>query len=106
MTSSGLIRGQPAQYGFELMEFDPFFNYRATQYIVDNGYETSNVWHIAPRSSKKHSAIFPIELCDRVINYYSFKGDLIYDPFAGSGSVGKSAIKAFINNSFSTGTRN
>ena len=61
--------------------------------IVDNGYETSNVWHIAPRSSKKHSAIFPIELCDRVINYYSFKGDLIYDPFAGSGSVGKSAIK-------------
>jgi len=44
MTSSGLIRGQPAQYGFELMEFDPFFNYRATQYIVDNGYEEYLEW--------------------------------------------------------------
>lgn len=61
--------------------------------IIDDGYETSNVWNISPRSSKKHSAIFPIELCDKIINYYSFKGDLVYDPFAGSGSVGKSAIK-------------
>ncbi len=32
-----LIRSQPATYGFELNEFDPFFNYRATQFIVDNG---------------------------------------------------------------------
>lgn len=61
--------------------------------IIGDGYETSNVWNISPRSSKKHSAIFPIELCDKIINYYSFKGDLVYDPFAGSGSVGKSAIK-------------
>ena len=60
---------------------------------VGDGYESSNVWNISPKSSKKHSAIFPTELCDRVINYYSFKGDLIYDPFAGSGSVGVSAIR-------------
>jgi len=32
-----LIRSQPAEFGFELHEFDPFFNYRATQFIVDNG---------------------------------------------------------------------
>ena len=32
-----MIRSQPADYGFELNEFDPFFNYRATQFIVDNG---------------------------------------------------------------------
>ena len=36
-TVSFLLRAQPADYGFELNEFDPFFNYRATQYIVDNG---------------------------------------------------------------------
>lgn len=60
---------------------------------VGDGYESSNVWNISPKSSKKHSAIFPTELCDRVINYYSFKGDLIYDPFAGSGSVGVSAMQ-------------
>jgi len=34
---SMLIRSQGADYGFELNEFDPFFNYRATQFIVDNG---------------------------------------------------------------------
>ena len=32
-----LIRSQPTQYGFELNEFDPFFNFRATEYIVENG---------------------------------------------------------------------
>jgi len=59
---------------------------------VDDGYETSNIWKIDPASSKIHSAVFPLELCDRVIKYFSFEGDLIMDPFAGSGSVGVSAI--------------
>ena len=58
---------------------------------VKDGYETSNVWKIDPSSSKIHSAIFPLKLCDKVINYYSFVGDLVFDPFAGSGSVGVSA---------------
>jgi len=34
---SFLIRSQPAEYGNELMEFDPFFNFRATEYIVEHG---------------------------------------------------------------------
>ena len=34
---SFLLRAQPAEYGFELNEFDPFFNYRATEYIVNHG---------------------------------------------------------------------
>ena len=60
---------------------------------IKDGYETSNVWKIEPSSNKNHSAVFPIKLCDKVINYYSFEGDLVFDPFAGSGSVGISAIK-------------
>lgn len=60
---------------------------------VKDGYETSNVWKIDPSFDKTHSAIFPIQLCDRVISYYSFEGDLVFDPFAGSGSVGMSAAK-------------
>ena len=60
---------------------------------IKDGYETSNVWKIDPSSNKNHSAVFPIKLCDKVINYYSFEGDLVFDPFAGSGSVGLSAIK-------------
>jgi len=60
---------------------------------IKDGYETSNVWKIDPSSDKNHSAVFPIKLCDKVISYYSFEGDLVFDPFAGSGSVGLSAIK-------------
>lgn len=59
---------------------------------VADGFESTNVWEINPRSDKVHSAIFPTELCQRVIDYYSFKGDLIFDPFAGSGTLGRTAL--------------
>ena len=42
---SALIRSQAADYGFELNEFDPFFNYRATQFIVENGLGEYHNWH-------------------------------------------------------------
>ena len=42
---SFLLRSQPADYGFELNEFDPFFNYRATQYMVDNGVDKYFEWN-------------------------------------------------------------
>lgn len=44
---SFLLRSQPADFGFELNEFDPFFNYRATQYIVDNGIGAYFEWNDA-----------------------------------------------------------
>jgi dolichyl-diphosphooligosaccharide--protein glycosyltransferase len=40
-----LIRIQPADYGFQLNEFDPFFNYRATEFIVENGLPAYFSWH-------------------------------------------------------------
>jgi len=58
---------------------------------VIGNYETSNVWEIDPVFDKTHSAVFPLELCKRVIKFYSFKGDLVFDPFAGSGTLGKAA---------------
>jgi len=42
---SMLMRSQGADYGFEMNEFDPFFNYRATQFIVDNGVDAYFDWH-------------------------------------------------------------
>ena len=42
---SFLLRSQAADFGFELNEFDPFFNYRATQYVVDNGVEAYFDWN-------------------------------------------------------------
>jgi len=44
-STSMLIRSQPIEYGFELNEFDPFFNYRATEYIVENGLSEYFEWH-------------------------------------------------------------
>ena len=55
-------------------------------------YETTNVWRIDPVFDKIHSAVFPLELCNRVIKYYSFTGDLVFDPFAGSGTLGRACL--------------
>ena len=41
---SFMIRSQGAQVGFELAEFDPFFNYRATDFIVQNGIPAYFEW--------------------------------------------------------------
>lgn len=62
------------------------------QSLVPDGFETSNVWKIDPKYNKIHSAVFPVELCERVISYYSYKGDLVFDPFAGSGTLGRAAL--------------
>lgn len=53
--------------------------------------DTTNCWYITPKSDKNHPAVFPEELCKRVLKYYSFKGDSILDPFAGSGTLGRVA---------------
>lgn len=58
---------------------------------VIDGFESTNVWQICPKSDKIHSAIFPVDLCKRVVEYYSFKGDLVFDPFGGSGTLGRTA---------------
>ncbi|MEM3065037.1 MAG: peptidylprolyl isomerase [Candidatus Nitrosotenuis sp.] len=42
---SAMIRSQQAEYGFQLNEFDPFFNYRATKFIVENGIPEYFKWH-------------------------------------------------------------
>jgi DNA modification methylase len=59
---------------------------------INGDFESSNLWKIDPTFDKTHSAVFPLELCNKVIKFYSFKGDLIFDPFAGSGTLGKAAI--------------
>lgn len=68
---------------------------------VNGEFETTNVWKISPKSDKIHSAVFPVELCKRVIQYYSYKGDLIFDPFAGSGTLQRTA-RAMDRYAFST----
>jgi len=58
---------------------------------VEDDYERTNIWKVSPSHSKDHPAIFPDELVSRVIKYYSFEGDVVLDPFAGSGTLGRVA---------------
>jgi DNA modification methylase len=56
-------------------------------------YDRTNVWYIQPAYHPVHPAVFPLELAEKVIRYYSFKGDVVLDPFAGVGTTGKAAWK-------------
>jgi DNA modification methylase len=56
-------------------------------------YERSNVWKINPKTNSKHPAPYPIELTDKLVQYYSFVGDTVVDPFFGSGTTGLSCKK-------------
>jgi len=58
---------------------------------IDDDYERTNVWRIAPSSRADHPAVFPVALAERVIRYWSFEDDVVLDPFAGVGTVGRAA---------------
>jgi len=57
--------------------------------------DTLSVWRFNPESATRigHPAPFPLELPLRLINLYSYKGDLILDPFMGSGTTCVAAKK-------------
>ena len=44
-TTAFIMRSYPSKYGFYLNEFDPYFDYRATKYIVDHGLDAYWKWH-------------------------------------------------------------
>ena len=54
--------------------------------FLDN---TKSIWNMAAESAKKvgHPAPFPVELPTRLIELYSFEGDIVIDPFMGSGTT-------------------
>jgi site-specific DNA-methyltransferase (adenine-specific) len=57
---------------------------------------TKSVWIMNPESAKKvgHPAPFPVELPYRLIQLYTYKGDVVLDPFIGSGSTAIAALKS------------
>ncbi|MEA2902364.1 MAG: modification methylase [Actinomycetota bacterium] len=56
---------------------------------------TLDVWHIPPESARRvgHPAPFPVELPQRLIELYTYRGDLVLDPFLGSGSTAVAAAR-------------
>ena len=57
---------------------------------------TKSVWRFPAERAKKigHPAPFPVELPYRTIQLYTFEGEVVLDPFMGSGQTGIAAIKA------------
>jgi site-specific DNA-methyltransferase (adenine-specific) len=57
---------------------------------------TTSIWEIAPASARRvgHPAPFPVELPRRLIELYTFRGDLVLDPFVGAGSTAIAAAEA------------
>ncbi len=56
---------------------------------------TKSIWKFPAVSAKKvgHPAPFPIELPYRCIQLYTFKGEIVLDPFMGSGQTAIAAIR-------------
>jgi site-specific DNA-methyltransferase (adenine-specific) len=56
---------------------------------------TVDVWDIPTESATRigHPAPFPVELPRRLIDLYTYRGDLVLDPFMGSGTTAVAAIR-------------
>ncbi len=56
---------------------------------------TLDIWDIPPESATRvgHPAPFPVELPQRLIELYTYQGDLVLDPFMGSGSTAVAAVR-------------
>jgi len=54
----------------------------------------NSIWEMQPAKAKSegHPAPFPLELPRRLIKLYSFYGDTVLDPFAGTGTTLRAAI--------------
>ncbi|NPV39247.1 hypothetical protein BREVNS_1558 [Brevinematales bacterium NS] len=55
---------------------------------------TKSIWTFHAESAKRvgHPAPFPVELPYRLIQLYSFKGDIVLDPFMGSGTTALASL--------------
>lgn len=56
---------------------------------------TKSVWRMTPESARKvgHPAPFPVELPYRLLQLYTFRGDIVLDPFMGSGTTAMAALQ-------------
>ena len=73
------------------------FNYRLMR-AMNGDKQMKSVWRISPPSSEekvfgKHPTQKPLELLDRIVQASSDEGDLVVDPFVGSGTTGLAAVR-------------
>lgn len=82
---------------------DLYVFWKAGEYVVNRNRLTAQewkdwgyrqIWEIASvRANDIHPAMFPLQLASRVIKLYTDEGDVVLDPFLGSGTTAIAAIK-------------
>lgn len=82
---------------------DLYVFWKAGEYVVNRNRLTAQewkdwgyrqIWEIASvRANDVHPAMFPLQLASRVIKLYTDEGDVVLDPFLGSGTTAIAAIK-------------
>ncbi len=57
---------------------------------------TLDVWRIRPESARRvgHPAPFPVALPERFIQLYTYRDDVVLDPFMGAGSTAVAAVRS------------
>lgn len=70
----------------------PYVSSISTDEFLD---ATLDVWELRAESARRvrHPAPFPVELPQRLIELYTFRDDLVLDPFLGSGSTAVAAVR-------------
>ena len=58
--------------------------------------QTKSIWSFSTESARRvnHPAPFPVELPKRCIEMFTFLGDVVFDPFLGSGTTAVAAKQA------------
>lgn len=81
--SKGRFRRENHHGGETTIERDDFLEF------------TKSVWRFPTESARRvgHPAPFPVELPRRLIDLYTFEGDIVLDPFLGSGSTALAALR-------------
>ena len=71
----------------------PFENTISKQEFMEG---TLDVWRIQPESARRvgHPAPFPVAIPARCIELFTFRDDVVLDPFMGSGSTAVAAVRA------------
>jgi len=82
---------------------DLYIFWKPGEYLIDRSklstqewkeWGSRGVWYInSVRANDDHEAKFPEELATRIIRLFSAEGDLVLDPFMGSGTTAIAAIK-------------
>lgn len=82
---------------------DLYIFWKPGEYVIDRSklstqewkdWGLRGIWYInSVRANDNHEAKFPEELATRIIRLFSSEGDLVLDPFMGSGTTGVAAVK-------------